>query len=420
MLGMSIGRLLDKDPGATSVVVRLGYPAVTCWVERVLFNKSAVNEATRQLAMATASSLQRITPRWIVWDMVMDTRRRFVVAVQIADPRGSEKTSHWIVSFGVSPLVLGITDDPTVMPDPLGYDASINFQWVGSMRRLERNYRLHDLVTGEYVPLVLQGRLDGNSLGCTVNHKWFAASNSRAEGGVLEILISKVGDPQPADTCVGVKLNHSSENFNFKVLFFNKSSPNELVVVLHKRTAHKNSAFLVIDAEMTFSSKSLSVLSEMAPVVVESSSYLTMNAVVVTKRDGSRSFVEKGVMSHFRYHCIEFPENCSTAVALPQTENVTKVSQLSSSLFAVSFSSGNKLCDIWDCNDSTKPLVSVPATQSQSRNQCVNAEAEAGMLFSLEGNELRVIEPLSGFTVLHVTLPLDRIYDVGHPFCCFP
>ncbi|KAH3722896.1 hypothetical protein Pelo_18400 [Pelomyxa schiedti] len=267
-----------------------------------------------------------ITPR-IVWDMVMDTRRRFVVAAQIADPRGSEKTSHWIVSFGVSPLVLGITDAPTVMPDPLGYDASINFQWVGSTKRLERNYRLHDLATGEYVPVVLQDRLDGNSPRCAVNHKWFAASNySRAEGGVLEILISKVGDPRPADTCVGVKLTHSSQDYNFRVLFFNKSSPNELVVVLHKRIAQKNSAFLVIDAEMTFSSKSLYVLSEMAPVVVESSSYLTMNTIVVTKRDGSRSFVEKDVMSHFRYHCIEFPENCSTAVALPQTEDVTKES----------------------------------------------------------------------------------------------
>ncbi|KAH3731618.1 hypothetical protein Pelo_17550 [Pelomyxa schiedti] len=44
MLGVSIGRLADRDPGATSVVVRLGYSAVTHEVDWVLFDKSAVNE----------------------------------------------------------------------------------------------------------------------------------------------------------------------------------------------------------------------------------------------------------------------------------------------------------------------------------------------------------------------------------------
>ncbi|KAH3731619.1 hypothetical protein Pelo_17551 [Pelomyxa schiedti] len=44
MLGVSIGRLADRDSGATSVVVRLGYPAVTHEVDGVFFNRSAVNE----------------------------------------------------------------------------------------------------------------------------------------------------------------------------------------------------------------------------------------------------------------------------------------------------------------------------------------------------------------------------------------
>ncbi|KAH3759436.1 hypothetical protein Pelo_8750 [Pelomyxa schiedti] len=44
MLGVSIGRLADRDPGATSVVVSLGYPAVTHEVDGVFFNRSAVNE----------------------------------------------------------------------------------------------------------------------------------------------------------------------------------------------------------------------------------------------------------------------------------------------------------------------------------------------------------------------------------------
>ncbi|KAH3731433.1 hypothetical protein Pelo_17737 [Pelomyxa schiedti] len=44
MLGLSIGRLADKEPGATSVVVRTGYSAATHKVAWLLFSKSAANE----------------------------------------------------------------------------------------------------------------------------------------------------------------------------------------------------------------------------------------------------------------------------------------------------------------------------------------------------------------------------------------
>ncbi|KAH3762238.1 hypothetical protein Pelo_5917 [Pelomyxa schiedti] len=44
MLGLSIGRLSDEDPAATSVVVRLEYSAVSHRVDTVIFNKSVVNE----------------------------------------------------------------------------------------------------------------------------------------------------------------------------------------------------------------------------------------------------------------------------------------------------------------------------------------------------------------------------------------
>ncbi|KAH3698861.1 hypothetical protein Pelo_19745 [Pelomyxa schiedti] len=104
--------------------------------------------------------------------MVMETRRRFVIGFGglVANEKGgggdgaddggdrheNEPTRHqsWIASFGVSPLVMGMTDGPTVVPDPLGADAaSCSFhgvtRWVGETRRLMPNFMLHDLVTGQ-------------------------------------------------------------------------------------------------------------------------------------------------------------------------------------------------------------------------------------------------------------------------------
>ncbi|KAH3758993.1 hypothetical protein Pelo_9210 [Pelomyxa schiedti] len=353
----------------------------------------------------------------LVWEMVQETLKKFAV--------GSDSLcSHipWLIKFEVSPLVLGIRGDPVLTFEDVRRNCAFNAQWVDSRRRLEPPYMLHDVVTGYAVslfPRVMPQQIPWRGVPThAVNHVWFVACGYESdfrEGNMLGLSIGRLADKRPAVTSVVVRLGYSAVTHDVSMLSFNKWAPNELVAVVAWRNPPGSTAFLVIDVEKSFSSKELCVLSETSCEVAKGTIFCSP---VLVKRDGSRSFLGKAVLCpppRGSVYSIQFSERRTTGIILQQTRFTKTVSQLTSHLFVVSYLPENDwLFDIWDCNDSTKPLLRTPNTEEIVPH---GVEAEAGLLFSLDGNELRVMEPLTGFTVLHATLPLDSLSELWHPFC---
>ncbi|KAH3722895.1 hypothetical protein Pelo_18399 [Pelomyxa schiedti] len=203
---------------------------------------------------------------------------------------------------------------------------------------------------------------------------------------MLGMSIGRLLDKDPGAMYVVVRLGYPAATCWVERVLFNKSAVNEVVAVVSNRKAHDKHVFVVIDVEKSFSSQSLA---------------------------GCRCFIGIGHSPARHAHCIQFTENNPQVVVLPQTTDVYRVARLSSHLFAVYMSLGSGgACDIWDCNKLTGPLVRVT---SDIRGP---AEAEAGLVFSIEGNQLIVMEPLTRFIALNVTLPLrDQKYELGSPFC---
>ncbi|KAH3758677.1 hypothetical protein Pelo_9494 [Pelomyxa schiedti] len=230
-----------------------------------------------------------------------------------------------------------------------------------------------------------------------------------------EIALAPIGEANVGKATFASRLDYPDANYRVEALVFNKSAVNELVAVVRDLHSPDKYVFAVIDVERSFSSRSLCLCSETS-IKVDKGSVVT--TVIVMYRAGFRCFIGKVNQTPFS-HCIQFSENEPDVVVLPQVANIQKISRLSATLFVVvPFHHGHGtswLCEIWDCNELTSPILTV----SQPSGYISGPETEAGLLFYIVGNDLRVTEPLTGVTVLSVTLPSKGRYLLGSPFC-FP
>ncbi|KAH3758701.1 hypothetical protein Pelo_9493 [Pelomyxa schiedti] len=347
-----------------------------------------------------------------VWEMVKDTRRQFAV-----EPYCFTGATYWLIKFEVSPLVLGIIGDPAVTADEFKR-RSPTLEWVGNRQRLVPPFALHDLVTGEEVslfPRAVPRQPSGIILVHAVNRVWFVGSGYESdyeEGNTLGISIGRLAHKDPGATSVVVRLGYSAVSHKVTWVFFNKWAGNEVVAVVRNRKSPEKCVFVVIDVERSFSSQSLCVLSETSIELAKGCCVWHHTVILMYTASCTRSFIAEVYLVP-SMNCIQISESNGNVVVLPQTMYTRSVAPLSSHMFAVVTvpqPSNSWLCDIWDCNELTRPLLRVSDCRSQM-------EAEAGLLFSIEGHELTVMEPLTGFTVLHVSLPSIGDHLLGYPFC---
>ncbi|KAH3732631.1 hypothetical protein Pelo_16542 [Pelomyxa schiedti] len=384
-------------------------------------SSSSTSSSHNQIASPSSEAINAVK---LVWEMVKDTRRQFAVG-----PYDFGSSVYWLIKFDVSPLVMGILGDVVVTFDELRLKFRLKapeLEWIDNTRRLVPPFMLCDLATGDEVSLFPRGMPEQPPTTRivpvhAVNHVWFVAGEFESdlrEGKMLGISIGRLADKDPGATSVVFRLGYSAVSHKTDWVFFDKSVVDEVVAVVKSRVENDEKyVFVVIDVEKSFSSQSLCVLSETS-IELERELYVQSNSLILMDRAGCRCFIGRAMSSTYRNYCIQFSEDNPKVVVLPQTSDMRSVSKLSSHLFAVSFLRAGftykVACDIWDCKELTGPLVRVTSDISLQ-----SAEAASGFLFSVEGNEFRVIEPLTRFTVLHVTLPEVRLYVLGQVFC-FP
>ncbi|KAH3758686.1 hypothetical protein Pelo_9504 [Pelomyxa schiedti] len=322
---------------------------------------------------SSSSSSDGICAVRLVWELVKDTRRSFVIGSNFW-----RRSVYWLIKFEVSPLVLGILGgdgdgdgdggNPVIATGAVGAELSAPLLggWVDDKRWLLQPFVLHDLATGEEVslyPSVIPPE-SPTFLLYAVNHVWFVAGGFESdlkEGSMLRLSIGRLADKDPGATPVIIRLGYPAASHKVVWVVFNQSAVNEVVAVVRNRQAPDKHVFVVIDVERSFNSQSLCVLSETRPELGKGWSMWGFTFILMY-RAGFRN-------------------------------------------------GGGWLCDIWDCNDMTRPLLRVPREISDP-----SAVAESGLVFSIEENQLMVVEPLTGFTVLCGTLPSPKDHFIVRPY----
>ncbi|KAH3764248.1 hypothetical protein Pelo_3895 [Pelomyxa schiedti] len=82
------------------------------------------------------------------------------------------------------------------------------------------------------------------------------------------------------------------------------------------------------------------------------------------------------------------------------------VTALSENLFCLLSPSGYS-CEIWDCNDTSKPLkvIQLVSPDSRIQQQISKLMGHSGFLFDIVGNKVNVIDSFTEFTVLSLDIP---------------
>ncbi|KAH3760595.1 hypothetical protein Pelo_7574 [Pelomyxa schiedti] len=354
----------------------------------------------------------------LLWSFVTETATNFVFR---------EIVSHQLTTFSVSPLLLRLTREPR--PHAKGGAANQGggaawwvspTRWVGETRRGAPapgfSVTLHDCGggggatargDGEAREWLLWQAEDvvGYYVACEGNWRWFVGSVAECEGesgdgdalvrdrcgGMVGVVIMSVtGDtaaqPDPDRVVVPLSGECSAADYYVKLLSFSKSNSSEmLAVVLRKnwgsgimfRNDPVETRLILFDVEGAYKSKSQVVVSE-TRVPTRARHRPTCEVIEVEEKTGTMRVLIDG------------------------RAGIQSLYRVSDSQFCLSFNSREDcefLYQIWDCSGAVTSMVASVPVNGDVYLHCV-AAAESGFLFTVEEQQMKVIDASSGVVVL--------------------
>ncbi|KAH3761969.1 hypothetical protein Pelo_6192 [Pelomyxa schiedti] len=371
--------------------------------------------ARDQLAALATAYIRRLSMVLrLLWDLVRETQKIFISGAN-GEIRGIGGSDQYTYSFGVSPLLLGITRPPRSQ-NTSHFPDSECVQWLDETRLLDSGFGLRKVGSAEVISVIDCDLVHSPA----TNSRWIAYCEAfqNMGGRAMKLAISNLMHPDPEGTKLSLLLPTCPPVGARLEMSFPRLLQNELVIVYSKDEAGQSFTFLVIDVEKTYTSKSLCILSETNCQFPEKQHIRA--TVLMTKKSGARSFIVLGIyMPPFRFNLIEVEELSGRVKDISQSD-MQEVSPISLSQFSVSYAQGPKLCDVWDCNDTTKPVkifLATPESSDHPVRMLRKSLAEDGFIFTLEFNELKVIEAASGFTVMHLIYPDRDLTGFAYPVC---
>ncbi|KAH3766950.1 hypothetical protein Pelo_1171 [Pelomyxa schiedti] len=429
-----------------------------------LWNSSSHKEAPRPvvtvalrardqfLALATSTHPRcgsRSPPRALtqpllrmLWDLcVASTERRLVI------PVGGDR--HNLVHHaGVSPLLLSVT--PRGVVPTLEDDGSEGTSWADADHHIARRpggavpgYALRDMAAGAgglprrradagglggYATLggvevlLLEYPEGGTSWGIHgsyyCNRKWWCGLDMDRERMCLQSLVVRPmkgvgGDlPAPQSVIVGVTAKPESAEF----LGMGKTNPDELLLLIRPGSAESGTThekrILVVDAQQTFSSGSLTVVCSVARDLPTGTT--REGFILYTRTPGVlvcvlQVYIQDQHMGHStQIFVVEM--NPSGKVTPLERGQGLDLSRLSDSLFCISY--WKSQYELWDCNDTGQPLRVVHTT-------AFVIGVDRGFLLQITekgtNKEMSVVDALSGFVVLALEYTPDwHVYEQQH------
>ncbi|KAH3723128.1 hypothetical protein Pelo_18167 [Pelomyxa schiedti] len=345
---------------------------------------------------------------------VLEPSRRFVLVLEQHhedddnyDDSDSDGDSDGLpcitLSFGVSPVTLGVTYGPRELMSCEGTEVH---KWAAPdlCVALVTEGAISSLVLLAPPALRQVGCIASGLRGCSyaANGKWLVllepllgvAVNSLTlknmrcgtDSGVASAYSGVVPFPlRPADS---VRDD----------IVMNPANADEALIM---SVAPSGVSFVLVDVALSSSSHKLAVLCSTRcsiPVVV------TVPVAITRKRTGEFVFIVTAQIFTPPYTCAYWVE-ASTGCSKLMTSKCTEVSQVSSSRFGLWFSSkDSSVFELWDCDNPGNPLRIVDYMYLNNSAQVV---CGGGFLFALSGNKMTVIEGASGVVVLTVQTPFN-------------
>ncbi|KAH3760309.1 hypothetical protein Pelo_7864 [Pelomyxa schiedti] len=311
-----------------------------------------------------------------------------------------------IVTFGISPLLLGVTRSPRLLRQespglPL---------WVSPNHQIEESINPATSLMSLYLKnSAARSRVELiTEIGWSfqaVNHRWLVLVRlgRKPDCPVQDdfMTIERVTDFQPVESRVELPFSHPS-NYNIIRMMFTKSKPNELVVGLENARVESRVMFLVLDIEKTHSTGRTCILTNICYDFI-SGPLLTI--LPMRNRSGARSFIS-GVWDprpgvHKFYNVTE---GVPASLQINSSHTRLEASRISDSLFAVWLFKPTGFLStyqVWDCSDTTAPVREVPQPE---KSTLLSITAEGGFLVRVFEHHIDVVEAMTEFPVLVVEI----------------
>ncbi|KAH3759903.1 hypothetical protein Pelo_8281 [Pelomyxa schiedti] len=296
-----------------------------------------------------------------------------------------------LVTFGISPVLLGVTHDPAVVPQVNFFEAL-----VGCDRVLKISERgdlvLFDRDCGT-TRVVLRGADWGSRgylpHGVSNNERWLMW---RTEG---KIVVFDLCCDEPRESRVTVSDTFPKREPHF---IWSKYILDEVVLIVTDH-AEGSTKFVSVDVERTFTEKRLCVLSVTSvPIEDVSGLYDFYHGTLHMKGSGVECVV---VNNGYGVVHVALPGGKPQYLRMEPPS----LSQLNRHQFCIqSFPRGRPpLFEVWDCRNVTAPLSSIETPEDFS------VFGGSGFLFSTTKGTLTVTEASSGFLVLTLSFSVQHV-----------
>ncbi|KAH3723129.1 hypothetical protein Pelo_18168 [Pelomyxa schiedti] len=299
---------------------------------------------------------------------------------------GEEDESGFItVSFGVSPVTLGLTHGPREL-------------LVARVGNTDRKWVAPDLcmsvVTDDY----------GTSMALLAPpswEQWLVLLEYLASGEFITIKSTRLRCGTDGASGVGVPFPLRPVERAHDYVVMNPAIADEALIM--RTTPGGGVNFVLFDVAQTTSSRQLSVLFSAHCSVT---SALTIPVAITRKRTGEVVFIVTVRFFGAPYTCACWVEASTGQSKEITSSECTTISQVSSSLFGLWFSSLR--FELWDCNNPAKPLRNVDCTaMNLNIRKFPQLPCGHGFLFALSGDKVTVIEVTSGVVVLTIEAPYN-------------
>ncbi|KAH3742623.1 hypothetical protein Pelo_15986 [Pelomyxa schiedti] len=410
----------------------LNLTAVACFTTTTRGQMGALAAAATVARCGAGSPMVAVMGRghaaWLVrslWSgLVRPTLRTFVLQVSGTSaqpsprprpqrPRAAPPASA-IVSVSLSPLLLGAGPSAPSLrrPDPRAA------AWVDSGRVVTRTpwsaggavLRLSPAAAceGEREPVVAPvGRIPWDTrFRLVAGPKWVMYLTFKQPGDPVMLNVVRLsglakgsGTPGCVGGSVSVDMPQLVGAGTIHMFYDHCAVDGEVIITISRDS---NTVILVVDAERTYNSRSLALLSTTAcgfPACYVFSSLVVMRSWGRSPpgRCGSRTFIVNTLFLGTVYdvYCVQE----GTATSTPISNHVVDVFRVSDSLFCLSFATNYKqeLFSLYDADDPTHPLDLIPSIEMHFKsNKVQKVMAQSGFIFGVSGNVIDVIEAKTG------------------------
>ncbi|KAH3757741.1 alkaline phosphatase family protein [Pelomyxa schiedti] len=396
------GENYEQEPSRQSVTT---YQSLCRYQFEALLASSVPRCGARSPARVVASFPPLMHAMWR--DFIMGPTNCFILVLM----EQQDHYGEWFtVSFGVSPIMVGVTHAPAVIRGPEDYD----FQWLRPGVCLLHKADKELFSTSLYLTTSMNDHEEIVRVASNLtfshhgaNGKWlvvcelFSAVEQRVTVTDIQQRVQVRNQEQWAAPVVAL-LRAGGCQGAYQVVMNPANVDEALLWGVLGDVTH----FALLDVSQTHSTKTLVVLSS-TQCAFPPRRVCDGEAIIMRRSSGEVLYVVQ-VSQFGGYGGLLFLVESATGTTTKIPEALA-LSQVSASLFCVC---SGFTYQLWDCNDTAHPLRTLCITGDGDFSSIKQVVGGSGFLFVLRyGNKVTVLEALSGITVL--TFDLEKYPVVG-------